>query len=103
MQQCSSTSLITPNCSLTGRTRQCYANSDENYAREFMQLFTIGLWKLNKDGTSQLDENGQRIPTYSNEDVMTFARSWTGFDDQPVIALPLGLHQHYDCLFSLSR
>ena len=56
---------------------------DENYAREFMQLFTIGLWKLNEDGTAQLDENGQRIPTYSNEDIMTFARAWTGFDDQP--------------------
>ena len=55
-----------------------------------MQLFTIGLWKLNKDGTFQLDETGRRIPTYSNEDVMTFARSWTGFDDQPVIAPPLG-------------
>ena len=56
---------------------------DENYAREFMQLFTIGLWKLNDDGTVQLDESGDKVPTYSNSDIMTFARAWTGFDDQP--------------------
>jgi hypothetical protein len=56
---------------------------DENYSREFMQLFTIGLWKLNDDGTVQLDENGDKIPTYSNSDIMTFARAWTGFDGQP--------------------
>ena len=56
---------------------------DENYAREFMQLFTIGLWKLNDDGTNQLDANGDKIATYSNEDIMTFARAWTGFDGQP--------------------
>jgi uncharacterized protein (DUF1800 family) len=36
---------------------------DENYAREVMQLFTIGLWKLNPDGTRMLDGLGKPIPT----------------------------------------
>ncbi len=51
---------------------------DENYAREVMQLFTIGLWQLNNDGTQQL-ANGQPIPTYSNTDVMGLAAVFTGF------------------------
>ena len=40
---------------------------NENYAREIMQLFTIGLYKLNQDGTQQLDINGQPIPTYDQD------------------------------------
>ena len=38
---------------------------DENFAREIMQLFTVGLWKLNSDGTQQRDQNGEPIPTYN--------------------------------------
>ena len=52
---------------------------DENYAREVMQLFTIGLYQLNPDGTQKLDVNGQPIPTYSNLDVMGLAKVFTGF------------------------
>lgn len=52
---------------------------DENYAREVMQLFTIGLWQLNDDGSQKLDTNGLPIPTYSNNDVMGLARVFTGF------------------------
>ena len=52
---------------------------DENYAREVMQLFTIGLYQLNDDGTQKLDGNGQPIPTYSNLDVMGLAKVFTGF------------------------
>jgi uncharacterized protein (DUF1800 family) len=51
---------------------------DENYAREVMQLFTIGLWQLNDDGSQQL-ANGQPIATYSNTDVMGLAAVFTGF------------------------
>ncbi|ATC64444.1 hypothetical protein CMV30_11035 [Nibricoccus aquaticus] len=51
---------------------------DENYAREIMQLFSIGLWELNPDGTRKLDGNGQAIPTYDNEDISNFARVFTG-------------------------
>lgn len=51
---------------------------DENYAREVMQLFSIGLWELNPDGTRKLDGLGQPIPTYDNEDITNFARVFTG-------------------------
>jgi cullin-associated NEDD8-dissociated protein 1 len=48
---------------------------DENYARELMQLFTIGLYELETDGTRRADG----AQTYSNDDITTFARAWTGF------------------------
>lgn len=50
---------------------------DENYARELMQLFTIGLNRLNMDGTEQL-ANGQPIDTYTPQDVSQLARVFTG-------------------------
>jgi uncharacterized protein (DUF1800 family) len=52
---------------------------DENYAREVMQLFTIGLYQLNDDGTQKLDGAGKPIPTYSNTDVIGLAKVFTGF------------------------
>ena len=52
---------------------------NENYAREFMQLFTIGLAKLNPDGTPQLDANGQPIPTYTQDTVTGLAAAFTGW------------------------
>jgi uncharacterized protein (DUF1800 family) len=51
---------------------------DENYAREIMQLFSIGLWELNQDGTRRLDTNGLPIPTYDNGDITELARVFTG-------------------------
>jgi len=51
---------------------------DENFAREIMQLFSIGLWMLNQDGTRQLDLGGQPIPTYDNRDITELARVFTG-------------------------
>ncbi|MEM0986810.1 MAG: DUF1800 family protein [Pseudomonadota bacterium] len=51
---------------------------DENYAREIMQLFTIGLVRLNPDGSPILDEVGRPVPTYDNDDVMGLARVFTG-------------------------
>ena len=52
--------------------------SDENFAREIVQLFTIGLVKLNIDGTRELDLNGNAIATYTNDDITEYARVWTG-------------------------
>src|SRR5262249_9977339 len=52
---------------------------NENFARELMQLMTIGVNQLNEDGTPRLDAAGQLIPTYSQADVMTLARVLTGF------------------------
>ncbi|MEM7766771.1 MAG: DUF1800 family protein [Pseudomonadota bacterium] len=51
---------------------------DENYAREIMQLFTIGLVTLNPDGTPVTDGTGQPEGTYTNDDVMGLARVFTG-------------------------
>lgn len=52
---------------------------DENYAREIMQLFTIGLHELNPDGTLRLDPNGQPIPTYTQETIVETAKVFTGW------------------------
>lgn len=52
---------------------------DENYARELMQLFTIGLWELDADGTPKLDASGNQIQTYDSEEIQSFAKAWTGF------------------------
>ena len=51
---------------------------DENYAREVMQLFSIGLWELNPDGSRKLDGSGEPIPTYDNGDITELARVFTG-------------------------
>ncbi len=51
---------------------------DENYAREIMQLFTIGLFELNMDGSNKLDSNGEPIPTYDINDIKEMARVFTG-------------------------
>ena len=51
---------------------------DENYAREIMQLFTIGLWELNPDGSRKADANGEPVPTYDNGDITELARVFTG-------------------------
>ncbi len=51
---------------------------DENYAREVQQLFTIGLYQLNPDGTNKVDSNGKFIPTYSNADITGLAKVFTG-------------------------
>ncbi|HTU65026.1 MAG TPA: DUF1800 domain-containing protein [Steroidobacteraceae bacterium] len=53
---------------------------DENYAREVMQLFTIGLYELNADGTHKLDGNGNPIETYGQSDITNLARVFTGYD-----------------------
>jgi len=53
---------------------------DENYARELMQLFSMGLNELNLDGTAKKDEQGNLIPTYSQEDVNELSKVFTGWD-----------------------
>ena len=53
---------------------------DENYARELMQLFSIGLLELNIDGSVKLDGNGQTIATYTQDDIKALARVFTGWN-----------------------
>src|SRR5262249_50094187 len=52
---------------------------NENFARELMQLMTIGVTELNEDGTQKLDAAGQLVPTYGQADIQTLARVLTGF------------------------
>jgi uncharacterized protein (DUF1800 family) len=51
---------------------------DENYARELMQLFSIGLFELNQDGSQKLDAMGNAIPTYDNDDIIELSKVFTG-------------------------
>jgi uncharacterized protein (DUF1800 family) len=59
------------------------SEANQNYARELMQLFTIGTNMLNQDGTVQLDSNQLPIPTYSQFNVTEFARVFTGWTYAP--------------------
>ena len=53
---------------------------DENYAREVLQLFSIGLYELNQDGTERLNAQGKPIETYGIDTVTNLARALTGWD-----------------------
>jgi len=61
-------------------------NVNENYAREILQLFSIGLNELNDDGTLRLDANGNPIPTYDQDVITNLARVFTGWNLQTQIA-----------------
>jgi uncharacterized protein (DUF1800 family) len=54
-------------------------HANENYAREIMQLFCLGLNQLNPDGTPVLDSKGNPVPTYTQNDVMDLGRAFTGW------------------------
>ncbi|WP_438480158.1 DUF1800 domain-containing protein [Oleiharenicola lentus] len=54
---------------------------DENYGREVMQLFTVGLYQLTADGNYIADGTGRPLETYTSDDVSNFARVFTGFTD----------------------
>ena len=54
-------------------------NPNENYPREILQLFTIGLFKLNQDGSLQRDAQNNPIPTYTQETVNNFSKVFTGW------------------------
>ena len=56
---------------------------DENYAREVMQLFSIGLFELNADGSQRLGTDGRPIATYDNDDIQEFAKIFTGLSYGP--------------------
>ncbi|MGB1249877.1 MAG: DUF1800 family protein [Candidatus Promineifilaceae bacterium] len=86
---------------------------DENYAREIMQLFSIGLLELHPDGSLRLNSEGLPIETYTQTDITELARAFTGWSfgkktelrdenlNEPVVDnddfdLPSGWHRHYD-------
>jgi uncharacterized protein (DUF1800 family) len=53
---------------------------DENFGREVMQLFTLGLYQLNVDGSVKLDASGNKLETYTQSDITNIARVFTGWD-----------------------
>jgi uncharacterized protein (DUF1800 family) len=61
---------------------------NENYAREILQLFSIGTFLLNQDGTRQLDGSGNAIPTYDQTIVEEFSRVFTGWILAPALPGP---------------
>lgn len=69
---------------------------DENYAREVMQLFSIGLYELNPDGSRKKDGNGNDIPTYTNAEIREFARVFTG------LANGCGDNQQFEFFFPVA-
>lgn len=73
------------------------ARPDENYAREIMQLFAVGLDCLNMDGTRILDANGDPIPTYAADYVSEAAKFFTG------LRRPIGAFDYIDHLVPEDR
>jgi len=61
-------------------------NQNENFAREVLQLFSIGTSELNLDGTPRVDSQGVPIPTYTQTTVNEFTRVFTGWNFQAPIA-----------------
>jgi uncharacterized protein (DUF1800 family) len=68
---------------------------DENYAREIMQLFTIGLYELNPDGTRKIDQDSNWIPTYGQEDIKELAKVFTGLGVGDVVDNPWIDHPYF--------
>lgn len=71
---------------------------NENYARELMQLLTIGTELLNPDGTPQLGPDGEPLPSYTEDDVRSFTRALTGwtYPTRPNGELRWANRDHYD-------
>ena len=69
---------------------------DENFARESMQLFSIGLVQLNPDGSPQLNAAGAKIPTYDQFTVKGFAHVYTGWNLAGCEATPFDQCWYYD-------
>ncbi len=61
--------------------RSTRTNPNENYPREVLQLFNIGLFMLNQDGTNQVDGLGNPIPTYDQTTINNFTKVFTGWRD----------------------
>ena len=61
-------------------------NSNENFAREILQLFSLGVNQLNLDGTPVLDSQGKPVPTYTQTNVNEFTRLFTGWNFQAAIS-----------------
>ena len=61
--------------------RSTRTNPNENYPREILQLFNVGLFMLNQDGTVQVDGQGNPVPTYDQNTINNFTKVFTGWRD----------------------
>jgi uncharacterized protein (DUF1800 family) len=68
-------------------------HANENYARELMQLFTLGVYQLNEDGSIKNDTSGNPIPSYDQNTVEAMARVFTGWTYAPTP--PAGIPPNY--------
>ena len=78
---------------------------DENYAREVLQLFTIGVHQLNLDGSDKLGPDGKPIPTYDQKTIEEFAKvftgwgyadiDWYGYFEEADHTIPLQAYEEY--------
>ena len=74
-----------------GACANCSVN--ENFSRELMQLFTLGLTQLNQDGSAKRDVDGKLLETYTQDDVQAMARAMTGWTSKP--PFPPGLRNSF--------
>src|SRR5262249_35765924 len=82
--RCQTSTPVNVNICRNGLTSE----PNENYAREILQLFSIGLFLLNQDGSRQLDASHSPIPTYDQTAITEFARVFTGWVLAPALTGP---------------
>jgi uncharacterized protein (DUF1800 family) len=67
-------------------------NPNENYARELLQLFALGVWELKADGTPLTDATGAKIPSYDQDTIEAFAHVFTGWTYPQLPGVPQRTH-----------
>jgi uncharacterized protein (DUF1800 family) len=72
--------------SYTENSKSATVTADQNFAREIMQLYSIGLYGLNQDGSLRLDLQGRPIETYGLADIAGLARVFTGWSTATGVA-----------------
>ena len=82
--RCQKSDPVNVNVCRNGLTSQ----PNENYAREVLQLFSLGTYLLNQDGTRQLDSGGNPKPSYDQKTIEEFARVFTGWILAPALPSP---------------
>jgi uncharacterized protein (DUF1800 family) len=75
---------------VNSKKAQASAQPDENYIRELWQLFTVGTFRLNIDGSLQLDAQGRPLETYTIAEIQEGARALTGWIYAPLAGQPAG-------------
>ena len=77
-------------------------NPNENYARELLQLFSLGVWELNSDGTQIRDAAGSPVPSYDQDTIEGFAHVFTGWTYPQLPGVPARPHNPKNFLGDMS-